>query len=353
MSVRVGHLGLGSNVGDRRANLQAAVDGLGGHDVTVLASSSTYDTDPVGEITRPADVPQCLPARRRQRSPPRSCSTRARRSSASSAVSPAGPPRPAPDRRRRAPAGRPRARLAAPAHPARAGPRAALRADPAARARLRARHARRASAWPMRSPRCRSTRAFAARARRSRRRDNQRVLLVVDVGNTQTHFGAVRDGAIVEQWRLTTDRSSTPDELAATLRSDARAAGPGLRGPRRLGALLDRAEARARVGAGDAPLPGARVADRRARRAHRHADPPREPARARPRPPRQRGRGVDAPAGSVHRRGLRHRDHLRRGLSARASTSAGSSPRASRSPSRRSRSAPPACGTSRSPSRGR
>ena len=45
------------------------------------------------------------------------------------------------------------------------------------------------------------------------------MLLVVDVGNTQTHFGAVRDGAIVEQWRLTTDRSSTPDELAATLRA--------------------------------------------------------------------------------------------------------------------------------------
>ena len=42
------------------------------------------------------------------------------------------------------------------------------------------------------------------------------MLLVVDVGNTQTHFGAVRDGAIVEQWRLTTDRSSSPDELAAT-----------------------------------------------------------------------------------------------------------------------------------------
>jgi 2-amino-4-hydroxy-6-hydroxymethyldihydropteridine diphosphokinase len=45
-----GYLGLGSNVGDRRANLQAAVDALPGHGVLVLASSSTYDTDPVGEI---------------------------------------------------------------------------------------------------------------------------------------------------------------------------------------------------------------------------------------------------------------------------------------------------------------
>ena len=46
----IGYLGLGSNVGDRRANLQAAVDALQRHGVGVLASSSTYDTDPVGEI---------------------------------------------------------------------------------------------------------------------------------------------------------------------------------------------------------------------------------------------------------------------------------------------------------------
>ncbi len=45
-----GYLGLGSNVGDRRATLQAAVDALPGHGVTVTASSSTYDTDPVGEV---------------------------------------------------------------------------------------------------------------------------------------------------------------------------------------------------------------------------------------------------------------------------------------------------------------
>ena len=46
----VGHLGLGSNVGDRRVNLQAAVDALPAHGVRVLASSSTYDTEPVGEV---------------------------------------------------------------------------------------------------------------------------------------------------------------------------------------------------------------------------------------------------------------------------------------------------------------
>ena len=45
-----GHLGLGSNVGDRRAHLEAAVAALGRHGVRVEASSSTYDTDPVGEV---------------------------------------------------------------------------------------------------------------------------------------------------------------------------------------------------------------------------------------------------------------------------------------------------------------
>ena len=45
-----GYLGLGSNVGDRRASLQAAVDALPRHGVKVLASSSTYETDPVGEV---------------------------------------------------------------------------------------------------------------------------------------------------------------------------------------------------------------------------------------------------------------------------------------------------------------
>jgi 2-amino-4-hydroxy-6-hydroxymethyldihydropteridine diphosphokinase len=56
-----GYLGLGSNVGDRRAQLQAAVDLLPGHGVTVLRSSSTYDTDPVGLVLeQPAFLNACL-----------------------------------------------------------------------------------------------------------------------------------------------------------------------------------------------------------------------------------------------------------------------------------------------------
>src|ERR671910_149882 len=56
-----GYLGLGSNVGDRRANLQAAVEALPQHGVAVLASSSTYDTDPVGEILdQPSFLNACI-----------------------------------------------------------------------------------------------------------------------------------------------------------------------------------------------------------------------------------------------------------------------------------------------------
>lgn len=47
---RRGFLGLGSNIGDRRAHLQAAVDALPRHGVRVLRCSSAYDTEPVGLI---------------------------------------------------------------------------------------------------------------------------------------------------------------------------------------------------------------------------------------------------------------------------------------------------------------
>jgi 2-amino-4-hydroxy-6-hydroxymethyldihydropteridine diphosphokinase len=48
--VTEGYLGLGSNVGDRRANLQAAVDALGAQGVRVVGASSVYETEPVGEV---------------------------------------------------------------------------------------------------------------------------------------------------------------------------------------------------------------------------------------------------------------------------------------------------------------
>lgn len=60
MSTR-GFLGLGSNVGDRRAELQAAVDLMPGHGVRVVRSSSTYDTDPVGDVLdQPSFLNACV-----------------------------------------------------------------------------------------------------------------------------------------------------------------------------------------------------------------------------------------------------------------------------------------------------
>jgi 2-amino-4-hydroxy-6-hydroxymethyldihydropteridine diphosphokinase len=48
--LRVGYLGLGSNVGDSAGHLRAAVELLGGRGVEVETVSSAYVTEPVGEI---------------------------------------------------------------------------------------------------------------------------------------------------------------------------------------------------------------------------------------------------------------------------------------------------------------
>ena len=59
--MRAGLLGLGSNVGERRLHLQEAVDALPAVGVRVLAASSVYDTDPVGEVLdQPSFLNACL-----------------------------------------------------------------------------------------------------------------------------------------------------------------------------------------------------------------------------------------------------------------------------------------------------
>jgi 2-amino-4-hydroxy-6-hydroxymethyldihydropteridine diphosphokinase len=60
----VGYLGLGSNVGDRLANLRAARDALVLYEVAVDAASSVYETAPQGEVT---DQPDFLNAALRVR----------------------------------------------------------------------------------------------------------------------------------------------------------------------------------------------------------------------------------------------------------------------------------------------
>jgi len=55
----IGYLGLGSNIGDTRAHLAAAIAALPAHGVTVLACSSLYETEPVGLVL---DQPEFLNA---------------------------------------------------------------------------------------------------------------------------------------------------------------------------------------------------------------------------------------------------------------------------------------------------
>lgn len=47
------YLGLGSNLGDRLANLQSAVDGLAARAGRVLAISAVYETEPMGGPAQP------------------------------------------------------------------------------------------------------------------------------------------------------------------------------------------------------------------------------------------------------------------------------------------------------------
>jgi 2-amino-4-hydroxy-6-hydroxymethyldihydropteridine diphosphokinase len=50
MAERIGYLGLGSNVGDSAGHLRAAIELLEAEGIKVEAVSSTYVTEPVGEI---------------------------------------------------------------------------------------------------------------------------------------------------------------------------------------------------------------------------------------------------------------------------------------------------------------
>ena len=63
-AMRDGLLGLGCNLGNRRAHLQAAVDALPAAGIEVLACSSVYDTDPVGEVLdQPSFLNACASVR--------------------------------------------------------------------------------------------------------------------------------------------------------------------------------------------------------------------------------------------------------------------------------------------------
>jgi 2-amino-4-hydroxy-6-hydroxymethyldihydropteridine diphosphokinase len=61
VSAALGYIGLGSNLGDRRAMLKAAVEDFWAHGVQAIASSSVYETEPVGEVLdQPALLNACV-----------------------------------------------------------------------------------------------------------------------------------------------------------------------------------------------------------------------------------------------------------------------------------------------------
>ena len=139
------------------------------------------------------------------------------------------------------------------------------------------------------------------------------MLLAVDVGNTQTHFGTFDGEELVEHWRFATVRESTADELGAALRNLLELRGVGLADltssivSSTVPQLAPEWEAMARRYLGHETLivgPGIKTG-----MALRY-DNPREIGA---------DRLVNAVAaydrveGRVHRRGLRHRAHLRPG----------------------------------------
>jgi 2-amino-4-hydroxy-6-hydroxymethyldihydropteridine diphosphokinase len=58
--VTVAYLALGSNLGDRARNLEAASKGLARHDVQVLRASSVRETEPFGVTDQPRFLNQVL-----------------------------------------------------------------------------------------------------------------------------------------------------------------------------------------------------------------------------------------------------------------------------------------------------
>src|SRR5687767_7693888 len=50
-------------------------------------------------------------------------------------------------------------------------------------------------------------------------RHNRRVLLALDVGNTQTHVGVFQGEDLAEHWRFATESAATADELAVRVSS--------------------------------------------------------------------------------------------------------------------------------------
>ena len=126
------------------------------------------------------------------------------------------------------------------------------------------------------------------------------MLLVVDVGNTQTHFGTFRGDELVEHWRFATVRDSTADELGAALRNLLELRGVGFDdlAASIISSTVPQLEPEWMLDGRALPRP--RHARRRPGAEDRDGDPHRQPARARRRPARQRRRRARAPRRALH-----------------------------------------------------
>jgi 2-amino-4-hydroxy-6-hydroxymethyldihydropteridine diphosphokinase len=60
--VRSVYLGLGTNIGDREANLQEAIERIAGLDLEIICASSIYETEPVGYHDQPWFLNQVIEA---------------------------------------------------------------------------------------------------------------------------------------------------------------------------------------------------------------------------------------------------------------------------------------------------
>ena len=120
------------------------------------------------------------------------------------------------------------------------------------------------------------------------------MLLVVDVGNTQTHLGVYDGEELVHDWRFATVRESTADELGAALRSLLALRGLGFSDIDASIVSATVPSLRPEWTAMAHALPRPRDAARRPGAADRDADPLRQPARDRAGPAGQRRRGLRA-----------------------------------------------------------
>ena len=144
------------------------------------------------------------------------------------------------------------------------------------------------------------------------------MLLVVDVGNTQTHIGLISAEDVAEEWRIATVRHRTSDEIAGLLQGFFSLHGTAVaRGGRRSRHRLGRPAPHAAVGRDVRPASRPRSVRRRPGRPHRHAHSHEGSRRGGRRPHRQRGGRLREVRRPLYRRGLRHGDDVRRGLHGR------------------------------------